>query len=434
MLLAAIATTALIAWKIAGPGKKAERTAVSGPPARLSPAPNGPPQPALAATDAGQSGKTDELARRNRDFAAELDALLTGTWRGMFPKFGDVVARWVAVDPVAALSYVEKLGPDPRVSSLRHALGGSGMRVWVKQDPAAAIAYTKEAVWRDAANVTYLESVFPALLRPGSPEPYAELKAYLDQLPRIEAVQQAIQAEIILHIRDDIPAAESFIEQLPAEFVGERLYFGLGLAKAQVAGWTFVETLTRGQLPAGTDRNQLSGALATLYEKTPGKVATWLEKQPRDGMFDFVRGRIAADALERDPQEALRLAQSLSREEARLSDSGDYLGYWLRKDYAAAEAWAIGSELPTQLVAEKIAQAQTAKIPVDYASKLTPTLEIADPKLRHRAQWSPIEGWLRQDRAVAIKWMEANTRTEDDRRFFEGRKKGIVPEPEKPSP
>ena len=375
----------------------------------------------------------DDLARLDRDFAAELDALLTGTWRNMIPKFIDVVAHWVAVDPVAALSYVEKLGPDPRVSLLRSRLSDGGMKAWLKQDPAAAIAYAQEAVWRDAANVTYLESVFPALLRPGSTTPYAELKAYLDRLPKIEAVYLPIGTAIFHLIRDDIPASEAFIAQLPAEFVGENLYFSLGWAKAQVAGWTFVETLTRGQLPTGTDRSQLSGALASLYQKVPGEVAAWLEKQPRDGMFDFVRGRMAADALERDPREALRLTRSLSREEARLSDSGGYLGYWLRKDYAAAEAWAIGSELPIQLVAEKIAEAQAAKIPVDYESKLTPTWGIADSKFRHRAQWSSVEGWLRQDRAAALKWIEANTRTEDDRRFFEGRVRD-VPEPVRSSP
>ena len=87
-----------------------------------------------------------------------------------------------------------------------------------------------------------------------------------------------------------------------------------------------------------------------------------------------------------------------------------------------------------QLVAEKIAEAQAAEIPVDYESKLTPTGEIADSKSRHRAQWSSVEGWLRQDRAAAVKWMEANIRTEDDRRFFDGMKKWVVPEPERPSP
>ena len=130
----------------------------------------------------------------------------------------------------------------------------------------------------------------------------------------------------------------------------------------------------------------------------------------------------------------MRLAQSISREESRWSSSGDFLGYWLGKDYAAAEAWAIASDLPTPLVAEKIAEAQAAKIPVDYESKLAPTREIADQKARNRARWSSIEGWLRQDRAAALKWIEANTRTEDDRRFFEGMKKWVVPEPERPSP
>ena len=188
----------------------------------------------------------------------------------MIPKFMDVVAHWVAVDPVAALSYVEKLGPDPRVSLLRRRLSDGGMKVWLKQDPMVAITYAREAIWRDAANVTYLESVFPALLRPGSTAPYAELKAYLDQLPKIEAVYQAIPETIGQHVRDDIPAAESFIEQLPTEFADQSLYVLLGMAKADAEGWTFVEALMQGQTPTGTDRSLLTGALQALYQKVPG--------------------------------------------------------------------------------------------------------------------------------------------------------------------
>jgi len=114
---------------------------------------------------------------------------------------------------------------------------------------------------------------------------------------------------------------------------------------------------------------------------------------------------------------------------SRWSSSGDFLGYWLGEGLCRRPKRGPSRAIsPTPLVAEKIAEAQAAKIPVDYESKLAPTREIADQKARNRARWSSIEGWLRQDRAAALKWIEANTRTEDDRRFFEGMKKWVVPE------
>jgi hypothetical protein len=361
-------------------------------------------------------------------FEAEVDRLVAGLTQNSVPSNVEVVRRWVAGDPVAAIRHLEKLSPhDFRRGPAIRAVFAE----WLKFDQPEAAAFAKKEVWSDAANSgypDYLGPVFASFVRTNGPGRYSDLKQYLSELPQVEKVFRHIKPVITAEMKNDLPAAEAFIESLPSGPSRDSLYGVIGMGKAEAMGFAMVELLAAKPDLSPRERQQLSGAVTRLSLQRSPQVASWLETQPPDPGFDFARTRLAVDACMTDLETAQRIAKRIFDDRTRLWYAGLFLEYWLMKDFAAAEAWAIASDLPTELVADSIARVTAPRTFVDYEPRLNATLEIADPRLKRRAQ-SALQNWLRHDRAAALKWMEANTKNADDRAFYAQMIRSVPEEP-----
>lgn len=374
-------------------------------------------------------GTANATAAVNEEFAQEVERLLAGPTQGVIPKIVQVARRWAALEPETALRYFEKLPPrDLRRPAPSRAI----LETWLKSDPPAAASFVKAAVGRDLGNAGLLETVFRALVRPENADPYAELRKYLHELPPQEPVFREVFNALMSVSEKNLEATEAFVTELPPGPSRDLAFGTLGAAKARAFGLAAVETLAGKSAPSDDDRRQLSGAVTTLSRQSPGEIARWLESQPVDAAFDYARLRLAVDAHMADPEKALQLTRQLSKETERMRYAGLFLEYWLKKDFAVAQAWAMASDLPAELVAAQLAKVTTPKAVVDYEPKLNATLAITDERLRRRAQ-SVVQNWLRQDRAEALRWIQANSKTDADEQFF-ARMIRSVPEHERPGP
>lgn len=407
------AAAMVVVWPRIAPREAQSRSAPLGStaPRKENAAPNGkgsPPDLTLRKTAA-------EIAEACRACQEELSTLLAGPPRNMIPRMAAVVRRWVAVDPRGAIAFIE--GGEMR-DLLRRALMEAAFAAWLEFDVPDAASFLQEAVWRDERYADYLEAVFKALVRPASAQPYADLRAYLARLPQTEAAYRGVFGAIVESARGNADAAERFYRTLPAVADRGAFYSFLGHLRASAVGFAAVEQFNVTARDNEEDRWRLAGAINTFARSDDRAVLSrWLETQPAAAEFDYARAHLAVAAYRDDPLKALRIARQLSREEERLHYSGSFLEYWLRKDFAAAEAWAVASDLPTELVAQRIAKV-TAPVPrIDYAAKMDATLDIADERERRRAQ-NAIQGWVQQDRAEALKWIDAHARTEAERTFF----------------
>jgi hypothetical protein len=368
-----------------------------------------------------------DRAKANEEFSRELGALLAGPRMGVIPKIVEAARRWAAADPEAALLFFERL---PAADARRRAPRRAVMEEWLKQNQEAAVAFAKAAVVRDLDNVDCLQLVFQSLVRFEKPEPYADLRNLLRELPQQEPVFRTVFDALMNVTGKNLAATEAFLGELPAGPSRDLAYGVLGASKARAFGFGVLEKLTSPSKPAAVDLLQLSGATSVLARQNPVELSAWLETQPVDSTFDPARLRLAVDAHETDILRALQIARQLSDEKERQRYTEIFLGYWLKKDFTAAEAWATSSDLPAEFVAAQIAKVTAPKTPVDYAAKLNAAWEIADDRARRREQYV-VQNWLRQDRAAAVAWIKANAKTEADQQFFESMIRSV---PEKMGP
>lgn len=356
----------------------------------------------------------DNPAATNDELAKEVDRLLAGPTQGVIPKIVQVARRWGAIDSETALRYFEKLPPrDLRRAAPSRAI----IEMWLKSDRRAAAGFVKTAVGRDLGNAGELELVFRDLVLPENLDPYTELRKYLHELPQEEPVFREVFNALMSVPKKNLEATEAFVAELPPGPSRDLAFSTLGAAKARASGFAAVATLTGKSNPSADDRRQLSGAVTALSRQSPGEIARWLETQPVDAAFDYARLRLAVDAHMADPERALQLTRQLSSGSERLRYTGLFLEYWLKKDFAAAQAWATASDLPAELVTGVMTKVTAPKVVVDYEPKLNASLEMTDERLKRRAQYV-VQNWLRQDRTAALQWIKANSKTDADEQFF----------------
>ena len=288
---------------------------------------------------------------------------------GMFVR-PTILQSWASVDPANAAKYFSE---NPREFAMMGGFGGgrgpgggeSGASViaaeWAKLDPEAALAWANGLEGRDKSGA--LSSVISEMASK-DPTKAAQVAATLDGDDQARAYGEIAGK----WASTDFAAAESWIQSLPAEARDRAMSQALQSlaatdpegAAAKVAG-----------IPVGRDRDRAIEDIAGSWaRKDPASAAAWVIQQQQEDPEDAIRsvistwagqdsaatlafiqqqpaGEMRDDATSTyiwsnrgaDPQETIKLAESISDEGSRNRTVGMAAMRWMQEDKEAATAY-----------------------------------------------------------------------------------------------
>ena len=288
---------------------------------------------------------------------------------GMFVR-PTILQSWASVDPANAAKYFTE---NPREFAMMGGFGGgrgpgggeSGASViaaeWAKLDPEAALAWANGLEGRDKSGA--LSSVISEMASK-DPTKAAQVAATLEGDDQARACGEIAGK----WASTDFAAAESWIQSLPAEARDRAMSQALQSmaatdpegAAAKVAG-----------IPVGRDRERAIEDIAGSWaRKDPASAAAWVIQQQQEDPEDAIRsvistwagqdsaatlafiqqqpaGEMRDDATSTyiwsnrgaDPQETIKLAESISDEGSRNRTVGMAAMRWMQEDKEAATAY-----------------------------------------------------------------------------------------------
>jgi len=288
---------------------------------------------------------------------------------GMFVR-PTILQSWASVDPANAAKYFTE---NPREFAMMGGFGGgrgpgggeSGASViaaeWAKLDPEAALAWANGLEGRDKSGA--LGSVISEMASK-DPTKAAQVAATLEGDDQARAYGEIAGK----WASTDFAAAESWIQSLPAEARDRAMSQALQSlaatdpqgAAAKVAG-----------IPVGRDRDRAIEDIAGSWaRKDPASAAAWVIQQQQEDPEDAIRsvistwagqdsaatlafiqqqpaGEMRDDATSTyiwsnrgaDPQETIKLAETISDEGSRNRTVGMAAMRWMQEDKEAATAY-----------------------------------------------------------------------------------------------
>ncbi len=329
----------------------------------------------------GEAAKLDQLPMAQRMMASFL---LFGRWGEIDPHgalgfantmgFGGAFVRptilqsWASSDPENAAKYFSE---NPREFAMMGFGGGgpgggdSGANViaaeWAKLDPDAALAWANTLTGRDKGAA--LNAVIGEMASK-DPNKAVAVAATLTGDEQVRAYSEIAEKWGM----KDFAAAEAWINSLPAESRDRAMASALESyatndpvgAAAKVA-----------QMPAGEDRdNAIEDVAGPWARKDPAAAAAWVAQQQTEDIDDAIRpvmstwanvdpaaaqtwigalpqGELRDEATatfiwsnrSADPQDSLKLAESISDEGTRNRTIGMSVIRWMQEDRAAATSY-----------------------------------------------------------------------------------------------
>jgi len=344
------------------------------------------PKRVKATRTTGASGRMDDLAgilrqgnplERNRAFLKWMDGLnpsqipeaigqlrsmgLTDSRRG---EYALLLSFWAAQDPTAAMADVMARGNSQRSVEII-------LDTWARNDPEAAIAWARTAQADDPENLAMvlgrLVSSDPArvnellsTLSPGKPQDEAISEILRNSL--IEGPQAArdwigsipdptLQGNAIVQVAGDMAKIDpvgtaAWLKGLsgPAAQDGTFHLMAEWQQKDAAAAAAYFEAM-----PAGITRGRaLGGIVASLSRDNPSAAAALMEQYPGDAsetvISEFVNG-----AARSDPAFAVNYVQRISDPARQNAALDRVLSRWMRRDRAAAMAWAQSNPVPADI-------------------------------------------------------------------------------------
>lgn len=301
---------------------------------------------------------------------------------GMFVK-PTILQSWAATDPKAASRYYESNKSDFAMMGMmgggRGGSSGAGTIAteWAKQDPEGALAWANTLEGRDKeqATVKALSQIAAT-----DPERAAGLTAGLEG-DSLASANRSIASE---WAKKDWNAAESFINGLPADQQGD----ALGSAVRSLANENPTLAASKAlQIPEGESRDEAVESVAeAMARENPADAAKWVsengtEEAQKDAMRDVMGNWVNQDAKaarawaveqpegpvrdaavssyvmsdsKGDPQENIKLAETISDEGSRGWAIGMTTMRWMGEDREAATEYIESSDIIDERMKERI--------------------------------------------------------------------------------
>ncbi len=352
---------------------------------------------------------------------------------GRFARLEALAVRWMAHDPAGAVAFLRTLEPGDG-----HRFGMAALSAWFDRDPQSALKFAAEQLSRNEDTASWLSPIFEKLAFESGTMELDLLKAFLDTLPATESVYRGLDSTFVRIAKHDLVQAEAFAATLPVEKARKQLYAFVGIRKAQDGGMEPIREVAEGPTTLPGREAQVEAGLNFLIRHEFAAVAAWVDAQPPTDYLDTVRRAMAWQYAPSDIEAAVKAADAIVNDEMRRSHVKLYLIAWLKRDYTPAEEWALASRLSAFDVAQAIVEARATMVkppPVDYLARVEAAQRLPDTKASRRQLGSDLPGWLNQDRAETLRWMSANARDEEERRFFESQIRRVpVERPPPPKP
>lgn len=322
-----------------------------------------------------------------------------------------LIERWILRDPRACMAFLETA----RIEPLRVSLTRRALELWLAADRVSAREFAETKIFENDRNSVYfLDPLLQDMLRRGK-NPGAVLR-YVETLPRTEQVYGEALSAFFTCAQLDYEAARNFAQRVPGRTQASFLTAS-GWAAARQRGTSLFDELGRTNTSAKWSPEEIAGVLGNLFDREPAETLHWLERQAASPAFDLARTTAAQKLWQKgEPEAALRLAGKISDVAMRDQLAKMILPLWAQHDYAAAEAWAIDSNLSAADVTNILAAAQ--KRPAPFEQRMAGILPTGDIKALRRSQSAVFMQWVQADPVAAARWLEQSDFSPDEKRSW----------------
>ncbi|MFA5264207.1 MAG: hypothetical protein WC378_10295 [Opitutaceae bacterium] len=218
----------------------------------------------------------------------------------------ELIRQWVLIDPRACMDYLASLGQDPA----RVMLSKLAMQLWLSQDAVTACTYAETMIRENDENSKYfLKPVLEQFLL--DKKGFSAVTAYLNSLPQTSNVYAEMTSLFTVYLKEDKVGALAFAQSRTLDSVKTNYLQMAGGYYATIDPNAALADLKAGKI---TSQDQLDGTLFALLNKRPVETLDWLINQPISPTIEVLKQRESFSRVQSDPETALRIAESLSRD------------------------------------------------------------------------------------------------------------------------
>ena len=326
---AAAKTSLPIAIPKSEPNKKANALSIKGTPPPFPMMEDSFPASAPAAPVAAAAPQMDQ--QQIMAALKKLEVLSDGPDK--HKRRQELLALFVALDPITALSYVETLTGEEHALQKTAALG-----VWAEKNPAAAASYFKENGLPGGIASDEDRNSAAAIAKAWAAQDTAAAWSWVATLP--EDARGQATAEVVTRMAERDPqAALHAVQSLITDY--ERAEAMQPLADQWARSAPVVAAAWVSALRDEAQQSYAASGLVTGWMATSPRAASeWVAQlSPGNARDSAIVSMVQAPTAQKSPEAALTWAANIQNEELRNQILPQVMREWQARDPVAAEKW-----------------------------------------------------------------------------------------------